>query len=129
MTNILSLPAFKVISVISSPDTETHNDCVSGEIFVKRFANALKIAGLVGRSAPADSTFFYGLLRCCGFTTALAQGTFLANERSFRSVMFGTKRGHYTHKRIVLTSDSNLHFCNRLLVKERCLLLQHNIGP
>ena len=43
-----------MISVISSPGTETHNDCVSGETFGKRFATSLEVAGLVGLSAPTD---------------------------------------------------------------------------
>ena len=83
------------MSDTSSPGAETHNDCVSGATFVKRFANSLEVAGSVGRSAPTDPDHFYGPLRCCGFATALDLRplSFLANGRSFRSVLFGTGRG------------------------------------
>ena len=43
-----------MISDMSSPGAETHNDRVSGAAFVKRFANSLEVAELVGRSDPTD---------------------------------------------------------------------------
>ena len=49
---------FKVMRDTSSPGAETHNDCVSGATFVKRFANSLEVAGSVGRCAPTDPVHF-----------------------------------------------------------------------
>ena len=46
------------MSDISLPGAETNNDFVSGETFLKKFANSLEVAGSVGCPAPTDPDHF-----------------------------------------------------------------------
>ena len=120
------------MSDTSSTRAETHNDCVSGATFVKRFANSLEVAGSVGRSAPTDLDHFLTVrhavvtsqqrrnrVRCPSWQTV---------DHFYQCYeTLGIK--HYTRRRSVLTSDSDCTFAIAYCLKSEVSRSQHCRGP
>ena len=123
---------FKVMSETSSPGAETHNDCVSGATFVKRFANSLEVAGSVGRSAPTDPVHFL-MVRLA--VAASQQRWTHAHCPSWRMVVHFAQYcsvlgvEHYTRMRSALTSDSDCTFAIACCLKSEVSRSQHSRGP
>ena len=95
------------MSDTSSPGAETHNDCVSGATFVKRFANSLEVAGSVGQSALTDPyrflTFRYAVVTSQQRWTRVRFSSWQTVDHFAQCYeTLGVK--HYTRRRIVLTA-------------------------
>ena len=98
------------MSDTSSPGAETHNDCVSGATFVKRFANSLEVAESVGRCAPTDPDRFLAVR----LAVAILQQRRIRDRcpfwhtiQNYVQYLLVLDVGHYTHERNVLIFGSD----------------------
>ena len=111
---------FKLTRGTSSPSAETHNHCVSGAYFIKRFANSLESTVSVGCSASTDSD------RCftVNYVVAIMQqrwtrvrcpSWWTVNQiaQCFETLVVG----HNTRRRSVLVSESDCTFENAYCLK------------
>ena len=123
---------FKMMSETSSPGAETHNDCVSGATFVKRFANSLEVAGSVGRSAPTDPDRFLTVRLVVAVSqqrwTHVHCPSWQWNGH-FAQYDFVLGEGHYTHMRSVPISGSDCTSAIACYSKNEVSRSQHNRGP
>ena len=99
---------FKVMRGTSSPGATTHNDCVLGATFVKRFANSLDVAGSVGRSAPTDPDRFLTVRYVVALSQqrrVLVPGPSWPVDGRCAQCCEALGEVHYTHRRNGLFSD------------------------
>ena len=108
------------MSDTSSPGAETHNDCVSGATFVKRFANSLEVAGSVGRCAPTDPVHFLAVR----LAVAILQQRRIRDRcpfwhtiQNYVQYLLVLDVGHYTHERSVrifgIDDISAIAYCSK----------------
>ena len=116
----------------SSPGAGTHNDCVSGATFVKRFENSLQVSGSAGRSAPTVPDRFLTVR----LSVASSQQRWIhVSSPSWPTaychvLMYVAPHvGHYIHRRSDLSSDIDCIAAMVCILESEFSCSPHSRGP